>query len=137
MANTASHQAQQILGALSMDKQPFDVIGMDVWHPGMTKKNTATTRNQKVTLTCLCNLTGFASVAFIPQIDSDTMARLAFSHFYVPNGLPKLVIIGVGSEFKGVMIAMCHQLGILYYVAPPEAHNYILCERFHLYARVM
>ena len=96
----------------------FDVISMDVWHPGMTKKNTVTTRNQKVALTSLCNLTGFASLTFASQIDSDMMARLALSHFFVPNGLPKLVIIDGGSEFRGVMIAMCAQLGTSYYVAP-------------------
>jgi hypothetical protein len=61
------------------------------------------------------------------------MARLAFSHFFVPKGLPKLVIIDGGSEFKGVMLAMCDQIGIQYYVAPPEAHNAILCKRFHHY----
>ena len=73
--------------------EPFDVISMDVWHLGTTKKNNAMTRNQKATLTCLCNLTGFASLAFVRQINSDTMGRLAFSHFLIPNGLPKLVII--------------------------------------------
>ena len=132
VANAASHQAQQILGALTMD-EPFDIISMDVWHPGSTLKNTATTRNQKGILTCLCNLTGFASLAFVPQLNSDMMARLAFSHFFVPNGLPKLVIIDGGSEFKGVLITMCDQIGIQYYVAAPEAHNAILCECFHRY----
>jgi hypothetical protein len=132
VANMASHEAQQVIGALSMD-EPFDVISMDIWHPGKTKMNTTTTRNQRAALTCLCNLTGFANVAFVPHINSDTMARLAFSHCFVPNGLPKLVIIDGGSEFKGVMLAMCDQIGVQYYVAPPEAHNAILCERFHCY----
>jgi hypothetical protein len=94
---------------------------------------TTTTHNQKAALTCLYNLTGFASLAFIPQINSETMARLAFSHFFVPNGLPKLVIIDGGSEFKGALIAMCEQVGISHYVAAPEQHNAILCECFHRY----
>jgi hypothetical protein len=106
---------------------------MDVWYPGTTKTNTDTTKNQKAALTCLCNLTGVASLAFASQVDSDMMARLAFSHSFTPNGLPKLVIIDGGSEFKGVLIEMCDQLSISYYVAPPEAHNSILCERFHRY----
>jgi hypothetical protein len=128
--NAASYQTQQVLGALSMD-EPFDVISMDVWHPGMTKLTTTTTHNQKAALTCLDNLTGFASLAFVPQIYSDTMARLAFSHFFIPNGLPKLVIIDGGSEFKGALIAMCEQLGISHYVTAPEQHNTILCKCFH------
>jgi hypothetical protein len=43
-ANTASHRAQQRLGALTMD-EPFDIT-MDVWHPGSALKNAAATRNQ-------------------------------------------------------------------------------------------
>jgi hypothetical protein len=106
---------------------------MDVWYPGTTKTNTDTTKNQKAALTCLCNLTGVASLAFASQVDSNMMARLAFSHSFTPNGLQKLVIIDGGNEFKGVLIEMCDQLSISYYVAPPEAHNSILCERFHRY----
>ena len=130
VANASSHQAQQIIGALSMD-EPFDTISMDVWHPGRTKTDQRSAKYQKAVLTSVCNLTGFASIAFIPQIDSDTMARLTFSHFFVPNGLPKLVVIDSGSEFKGAVISMCDRLGVSYYVAPPEAHNAVLCERFH------
>jgi hypothetical protein len=37
VANTTSHQAQQILHALSVD-EPFDIIAMDIWHPGITTK---------------------------------------------------------------------------------------------------
>jgi hypothetical protein len=82
-----------------MDK-PFDIMSMDVWHPGKMQTSATTMKNQKATLTSLCNLTGFASVAFAPQIDSDMMAQLAFSCFFVPSGLPKLVIVDGGSQLK-------------------------------------
>jgi hypothetical protein len=129
-ANMASHQGQQILGALSMD-EPFDVINMDVWCPGTTLTTTMTTRNQKAILTSLCHLTGFASLAFVLLMTLDAMAGFAFSHFFAPNGLPKLVILDDGSEFKGFLIAMCDQLGMSHCVAPPEVHNSVLCESFH------
>jgi hypothetical protein len=51
--------------------------------------------------------------------------------FLMPNGLPKLVIIDGGSEFKSALIEMCDQIGISYYVVPPKAHNAILCKHFH------
>lgn len=71
-------------------------------------------------------------MAFVSLPTSDMMARLAFSHFFIPIGLPKLVIVERGSEFKGgPLIAMCDQLGVPCCVAPPEARNAILCERFH------
>ena len=58
---------------------------------------------------------------------------MAFSHFFVPNELPKLVIVDGGSKIKGTLIAMCEQIGIPHFQATPEAHNSILCERFHRY----
>jgi hypothetical protein len=109
----------------------LNVISMDMWHPGLMKNMITTMKNQRAVLTRLCNLTGFVSLAYIPQIDSNTMARLAFSHFFILNGLPKLVIIDGGSEFKGALIAMCDQLGVSHYVEPPEVHKAILCEHFH------
>ena len=120
VANVASHQAQQIIGALSMD-EPFDIISMDIWYPGSTKTNTTTTQNQKTILTCLNNLTGFANLAFSSQGSSEMIARLAFSLFFVPNGLPKLVIADGSSEMKGVLIATCKQIGIWHPSSP--THN--------------
>jgi hypothetical protein len=78
-------------------------------------------------------MTGFASLAFLSELTSDLIARLAFSHIFVPNGLPKLILIDDGSEFKGLLTQMCEAIGLQYYVACPEAHNAILCERFHRY----
>jgi hypothetical protein len=80
VANAASHQAQQIIGASSMD-EPFNLTSMDTWHPGTTKTNTTTTKNQKAILTCLDDLTGFANLAFSSRASSEMIARLAFSHF--------------------------------------------------------
>jgi hypothetical protein len=55
------------------------------------------------------------------------ITRLAFSHFFVPNGLPKLVIIDESSKFKGILTAACEAIGIQYYDAPPKSHNAVLC----------
>jgi hypothetical protein len=49
-------------------------------------------------------MTAFAEAAFLTKADSDSMARAAFSHFFVPNGLPRLVIFDAGSEFAGVYL---------------------------------
>jgi hypothetical protein len=137
VANATSHEAQQILGALTVD-EPFDVITIDVWYPGKTDNKPPPTRGredrfQKAILTCLCTMTGFASLAFLSAVNSEATARMSFSHFFIPNGLPKLVLIDDGSEFKGVMVQMCETLGIQYYVAAPEEHNAIFSERFHRY----
>jgi hypothetical protein len=130
VANSTSHQAQQILGALSTN-EPFDIICVDVWHPGKTHQKTDTF--QRAVLTCLCNLTGFVSLAFLTRIDSELVTRIAFSHFFCPNGLPKMVILDGGSKFKGMLVEVCEALGVQYHVVTPENPNAILCKRFHRY----
>jgi hypothetical protein len=127
LANSTNHHAQHILQALSMDK-PFDIISMDVWHPGKTDKIGLTEKVHKVILTSLCNMTGFASPAFLSELTSELVTRLAFSHIFIPNGLPKLILIHDGSKFKGLLIQMCKAIGLQYYVACPEAHSAILCK---------
>jgi hypothetical protein len=138
IANATSHNAQQILGALMID-EPFDVITINVWYPGKTDGRPPPTRSKEdrfqkaILLTCLCTMTGFASLAFLSLINSETTSRMLFSHFFMPNGLPKIILINKGSKFKGVLAEMCNTLGIQYYMAAPEGHNMIFCERFHRY----
>ena len=84
---------------------------MDVWHPGITQASSALkkadlTRLKKATLTCLCNTTGFASTGFLSQVDANTVTRAAFANFFVPNGIPKLILLDKGSEFKGVLVVL-------------------------------
>jgi hypothetical protein len=38
IGNNADHSAQKVLNVVSMDK-PFDIILMDIWHPGRTHKD--------------------------------------------------------------------------------------------------
>jgi hypothetical protein len=108
IGDNTSHTSQQILTAISTHK-PFDIISMDVWHPGITQGNSTSkivdrTWLNKATLTCLCNTTGFTSTAFIPQVDAEAVTQAAFSNFLIPNGLPKMILLDSGSKFKGVLI---------------------------------
>jgi hypothetical protein len=105
---------------------------MDIWYPGKTMTSSHKT-SQKAVLTSLCNTTGFASTAFISQVNSDLVTCLSFAHFFVPNGLPKLIIIDKGREFKGFLVLMCETLGIQYFMASAKSHNAVLWERFHRY----
>jgi hypothetical protein len=85
LANATSHHAQQILKALSTD-EPFNIISMDLWHPGKMERKPEN-KYQKAILTSLCNMTGFASMVFVSEINSDLVARLAFSHCFVSKRL--------------------------------------------------
>jgi hypothetical protein len=66
-------------------------------------------------------------------LEAEVAACLVFSHFFILNGLPKVIGINAGGEFKGMLITMCELLGVRYYAAAPEHHNAISTERFHRY----
>ena len=78
-------------------------------------------------------MSSFAEAAFINKADSTTVSRAAFASFFIPNGLPKLVLFDAGSEFAGAMTQMCTSLGIPYHTVAKENHKAILNERFHRY----
>lgn len=128
LANAVGRESQAILEAISTDA-PFDVIAIDVWSPGDIPDKYGNVK----ALTSLDTMTGFASAAVLTHIASENVARHAFASFFVPNGLPKLILLDSGSENKGALVEMCNTLGIKYHVVSPEAHNGILCERFHRY----
>ena len=96
-------------------------------------KTKVTQETNKTALTSLCTTTGFATAALLPEVNSDVVTRHFFSHLCILNGMPKLILIDQGSQFKGVLSRFCKTLGIRYHVANPEDHNAILCERFHRY----
>ena len=128
LTNATSHQAQQVLEALSCDG-PFDVVSLDVWTPG----NVVNKHGDTKIATCCDTLTGFASADVLQATTSEELSMRAFAAFFIPNGLPRLVIIDAGSENKGLLISMCSNMGIAFHVVAPEDHNGILCERFHRY----
>ena len=117
LANATSHENQQILQALPCD-EPFDVITLDVWDPGEVTSKLGASK----LLTCLCVTTGFTSGAFLDKEDSQSISFAAFAYFFVPNGLPRLVIIDAGSSFTGMMEEMCNLLRIPYHKVSKENH---------------
>ena len=128
-ANIASHDAQQELKTFEADA-PFDVITMDIWHPGRA----ASLRNKEShVLICLDTMTGFASATFVPALDSDTITTAAFTSFFTTHGLPKLTIIDAGNEFAGTLQTMCTGIGLPFYTVSRGNHKAILCERFNRY----
>ena len=128
LANAVGQESKSILEAISCDT-PFDVIAIDIWSPGAVVDKEGNTK----ALTSLDTMTGFASTVILQTATSDSVARACFATFFVPNGLPKLVLLDAGSENKGELISMCETLRIKFHTVSPEEHNGILCERFHRY----
>ena len=129
-ANITSHEAQQQLQTFATD-EPFDVITLDVWHPG--KAATIKKGSGTHVVTCIDAMTGFASATFVDALDSETMTKAAFTAFFIVHGLPRLVIIDSGSEFAGALITLCSSISIPHYTVSKGNHKAIMCERFHRY----
>jgi len=138
LGNNTKHQGQKVYKPI-MTAEPFDIICLDIWHPGVT--HTSKQRSEMDTnelkggalLTSLCNTTSFATTAEISQVNSEEVRDKTFQQIMVPNGLPTLILIDQGSEFKGMLTSFCTELGIRFEVVSPEQHDGILCERFHRY----
>jgi hypothetical protein len=124
LGNNTSHQAQQILGSLSMDDEPFDIIAIDIEDKAMIRQ---------AALTSLCNLTGFATVGFLDSLEGEKVTKVLMSQILLPNGLPKLVLLDADSLFKQDLIVLLDELGVGFHVVSAEQHEGILCERFHWY----
>jgi Integrase zinc binding domain len=136
LGNNTSHQAQQILGSLSMDDEPFDIIAIDIWIPGATKAKGTYIEDKamirQAALTSLCNLTGFATVGFLDSLEGEKVTKVLMSQILLPNGLPKLmVLLDADSLFKQDLIVLLDELGVGFHVVSAEQHEGILCERFH------
>ena len=136
LGNNVSHQAQQILGSLSVD-EPFDIIAIDIWIPGVTysKGSFIADRSnvRQAVLTSLCNMTAFATVGFLSSLEGDVITQVLMSQVIMPNGLPKLVLLDDDSLFKQDLILLLDDMGIPFHVVSAEQHEGILCERFHRY----
>ena len=134
LGNNVSHQAQQILGSLSTD-EPFDIIAVDMWIPGVTlsKGSYVPDRSnvRNATLTSLCNLTAFATVAHLASMEGDVIAQVLMSQIVMPNGLPKLILLDDDSLFKHDLMTLLDDMGLPFHVVSAEQHEGILCERFH------
>jgi hypothetical protein len=100
-------------------QSPFDVLFLDVWTPGDFPAQWGALK----VLTCLEGMSLFAEAVSIDKADSTTISRAASVSFFIPDGLPKLVVFDVRSEFAGAMTKMCTNLGIPFHTVAKENHE--------------
>jgi hypothetical protein len=137
LGNNVGHHAQQISGKLSVD-EPFDIIAIDIWVPGVTDVRGSYVGDKsnirQAAVTCLCNLTVFATVGFLENMESDIITKVVMSQIILPNGLPKMVLLDEDSLFKQDLRILLDDLGVPFHdVVSAEQHEGVLCERFHRY----
>jgi hypothetical protein len=122
LANATSHEAQSILQAIET-KAPFDILFLYVWTPGDFPAKWGAL---KVLLMCLEGMSSFAKAIFLNKAGSMTIPRAAFEAFFIPNGLPKFIVMDASSEFTGTMTQMCNNLGTPFHTVAKENHKAIL-----------
>ena len=120
LANNASHEAQAVLHDLPCNA-PLDVVFLDVWSPGDVPEKTG----DHSVLTYMDGMTGFAAAAFIREqpVTSTTLANTAFAHFFVPIGMPRLIVIDADALFAGAFLNMCRTLLIPVDTVSKENHK--------------
>ena len=130
LANHASHEAQIQLQTLACDT-PFDVVFLDLWSPG---KILDKDRNVQV-LTFVDCMTGFAAATFLREtsVNSHGIAMAAFAAFFIPFGLPRLIIVDDDPKFKATFQQLFRALQVPVQPVAPENHKAIRNERFHRY----
>ena len=99
LINSCSHEAQQLLQTIESDTS-FDVVFLDFWVPGgITDQD-----GSRKTLTCLDCMTGFwiSAATGMKNITSDQAEQLDFGSFFVPFGLPKMIVVDVDGIFDGM-----------------------------------
>ena len=76
-------------------------------------------------------LTGFAGGAALGTVDLEEVLRTMLHHFFASLGLPQLVVIDDGCEFKGTLLDVCNAVGISHWVVSKGNHKAIMLEWFH------
>ena len=129
LANNELHDSQMELQALEMDV-PFDIVFLDVWEPGRVPEED---KSQKV-LTFIDCMMGFAAVmTLIDDLLAENMARQVFASFFVPYGLPQMIVVDAARQFATLFQQLFARLLIPVHMVAPENHKAIRNERFHRY----
>jgi hypothetical protein len=109
------------------NKPSFDQYRL--WTPG----GVATKLGEVKLLTSLEGMCGFADGAFLQSTTADAILKASLSSFFIPNGLPKLVVFASGSEFAGIFAEALDYLHIPFHRVAKENHKAVLNESFHRY----
>jgi hypothetical protein len=80
-------------------------------------------------------MTGFAAATFLraQSTDSQGVAMASFAAFFVPYGLPRLIIVDQDGVFKDSFTQLFRILQVPVLPVSAENHKAIRCERFHRY----
>ena len=99
LVKSCTYESQQIICTIESDT-PFDVILLYFWVTGDIPDQDLSLN----ILTCLDCMTvfGLGSASGLKKITSDQVVRWDFGNFFVPFGLPKIMVVNADGVFAGM-----------------------------------
>ena len=99
LVNSCSHEANQLPQKIHSDN-PFDMVFLDFWEP----RDILDRDRSRNILTCMDCMTRFELGAAIrlKEITSYQAARWDFGNFFVPFGIPKIIVVDADGIFDGM-----------------------------------
>ena len=131
LVNSCSHESQHLLQTIESDN-PFDVVFIDFWEPGETPDRDLS-RKKLTRLDCMTEF-GLGAATGLKEITSDQAARWDFGKFFVPFGLPRMIIVDADGLFSGMSNkTFQYTLLIPVHAVTRCKHKAIINEGFHRY----
>ena len=130
LANASKHESSGLLEGME-DAAPMDVVFLDMWSPG---DSVVDMNSAKKVLTYTYGMSSFAAVAFAGgQINAEYVVVLAMESFFLPFGLPKLIVVDDDTIFKGFFFQLFKSLGVPVIAVAKENRRAVRNEIFHKY----
>ena len=124
LANSVVRESSELMYP-SPSPEPFSVIHIDLWAPGVT----VSPSGNSYVLVCMDELTGFVYVTPIPDSESRTLAK-HFMEFLLRFGLCSIVVVDAASTFRGNFKLMCDALNLTIVTLAKRNHQAMRVERF-------
>ena len=102
LANSITKNSSAYLYSYFNDN-PFDIMFLDVWMSGEIPCRLGHTK----VLTMLEGMCGFAAAAPLSKENPLNVAQAKFTTFFIPFGLPHLVVVDAGNPMHGLVVIIC------------------------------
>jgi hypothetical protein len=94
---------------------PFDVLFADVWSPDAIPRRNGDCKGLNV----MKGMSGFIDGSPLAVVDSTTVAQSMYQQVFSKFGLPHLLVVDAGSEFRSTLEAVDEFLCIKIILLPP------------------
>jgi hypothetical protein len=106
---------------------PFYVIFTNVRSHGAISSRNGDCKG----LNSMEGISGFVIGDMLTVVDSITVAQSMYKQVFTKFGLPRLLVVNTGSEFRATLKAVATLMFFKIIMLPPKSHHAQRCGRFH------